>query len=64
MKMIPLGRSGLSVPDLCLGSMTWGTQTPEPQPTHRSTWASITAWNFIDTATMYPVNPATPETVG
>ena len=28
MKMNPLGRTGMAVSELCLGTMTFGTQTP------------------------------------
>ncbi|VAV90904.1 Tas protein, an NADP(H)-dependent aldo-keto reductase, partial [hydrothermal vent metagenome] len=34
MKMKMLGRSGMMVSELCLGSMTWGTQTP-PEDAHK-----------------------------
>lgn len=29
MKMKPLGRTGLNVTDICLGTMTWGVQNTE-----------------------------------
>ncbi|QBF31154.1 aldo/keto reductase [Thalassococcus sp. S3] len=64
MKMNPLGRTGLMVSELCLGSMTWGTQNSEAEghaQIDRSLEAGI---NFIDTAEMYPVNPISAETVG
>lgn len=31
MKMNPLGRTGLTVSELCLGTMTFSTQTPEAE---------------------------------
>ena len=31
MKMNPMGRTGLMVSELCLGSMTWGTQNTEKE---------------------------------
>jgi aryl-alcohol dehydrogenase-like predicted oxidoreductase len=64
MKMNPLGRSGLMVSELCLGTMTFGTQTPPDDAfaqIERSLEAGI---NFMDTAEMYPVNPIRKETVG
>ena len=64
MQMKPLGRTGLKVSALCLGSMTWGSQnTIEEghQQIDRSLDAGI---NFIDTAEMYPVNPVQAETIG
>ena len=64
MRMNPLGRTGLSVSEMCLGTMTFGTQT-SPQDAHaqidRALEAGIT---FIDTAEMYPVNPVRKETMG
>lgn len=64
MKMNPLGRSGLMVSELCLGTMTYGNQTP-PEDAHaqidRALDAGIT---FMDCAEMYPVNPVRAETVG
>ena len=64
MKMIPLGRTDLTVSQLCLGTMTWGTQTPEPDA-HRQIDTGLEAGiNFLDTAEMYPVNPVSAATVG
>lgn len=64
MKMNPLGRTGLMVSELCLGTMTWGTQTPEAAA-HRQIETALEAGiNFIDTAEMYPVNPVAKETIG
>ena len=64
MRMVPLGRTGLEVSDLCLGSMTWGTQTSE-EDGHRQIDASLAAGiNIIDTAEMYPTTPMAKETVG
>ena len=59
-----LGKSGLSVSDLCLGTMTWGEQTDE-KDAHDQINMSINAGiNFIDTAEMYPVCPLRAETTG
>ncbi|MEM9437064.1 MAG: aldo/keto reductase [Pseudomonadota bacterium] len=64
MKMKPLGRTGIDVTDYCLGTMTWGNQTPEADG-HRQMDAALAAGiNFVDTAEMYPVNPVTKETIG
>ncbi|MFU8865113.1 MAG: aldo/keto reductase [Rhodobacterales bacterium] len=64
MKMNPLGRTGLMVSELCLGTMTYGTQTPEADA-HRQIETALGAGiNFIDTAEMYPVNPVAKETIG
>ncbi len=64
MDFIPLGSTGISVSQLCLGTMTWGTQTPESDA-HMQIEASLDAGiNFVDTAEAYPVNPMRAETVG
>lgn len=58
-----LGRSGLSVSALCLGTMTWGEQNTEAEA-HAQLDASVAKGiNFIDVAEMYPVPPKT-ETFG
>ena len=31
MKMNPLGRTGMTVSEICLGTMTWGEQNTEAQ---------------------------------
>ncbi|RLJ60527.1 aryl-alcohol dehydrogenase-like predicted oxidoreductase [Litoreibacter meonggei] len=64
MKTVRLGRTDLMVSQLCLGSMTWGTQTSEVDA-HAQIDASLEAGiNFIDTAEAYPVNPMTKEGAG
>lgn len=64
MLQIPLGSTDISVSQLCLGTMTWGTQTPESDA-HEQIEASLDAGiNFVDTAEAYPVNPMTAETSG
>ena len=64
MQMNPLGRTGLNVSELCLGTMTFGSQTSETVA-HAQIDAALGAGiNFIDTAEMYPVNPVRRETVG
>ena len=64
MKTVRLGRTDLMVSQLCLGSMTWGTQTAEADA-HSQIDASLDAGiNFVDTAEAYPVNPMTKEGAG
>lgn len=64
MQMNTLGRTGLKVSELCLGSMTWGSQTTEAEG-HAQIDAALDAGiNMIDTAEMYPVNPVSRETAG
>ncbi|KMK68110.1 aldo/keto reductase [Puniceibacterium sp. IMCC21224] len=64
MKMNPLGRSGLMVSELCLGTMTFGNQTPEDEAHAQLDLALDAGINFVDAAEMYPVNPIAKETVG
>ncbi|NVK13707.1 MAG: aldo/keto reductase [Rhodobacteraceae bacterium] len=64
MKMNPLGRTGMKVSELCLGTMTFGTQTPEDEAHAQIGMALANGVNFIDTAEMYPVNPVSAETLG
>ena len=64
MKMIPLGRTDIVVSDLCLGTMTYGTQTDQADAFAQMDMAVDAGLNIIDTAEMYPVNPITAETQG
>ncbi|MGA0540915.1 aldo/keto reductase [Neotabrizicola sp. VNH66] len=64
MKMIPLGRTGLTVPELCLGTMTWGSQNTEAEGHAQADLALDRGVTFWDTAEMYPVAPVRAETVG
>lgn len=64
MKKNPLGRTGMEVSELCLGTMTYGTQTSEAEAHVQIDTALAAGINFIDTAEMYPVNPIRPETIG
>ena len=64
MKMNPLGRTGLTVSELCLGTMTFGNQTTEAGGHAQMDRALDAGINFVDTAEMYPVNPVRKETIG
>ncbi|MGE5469310.1 MAG: aldo/keto reductase [Bacteroidota bacterium] len=59
----PLGGSDLTVPDVCLGTMTFGEQTGEADAHAQLDYALAAGVNFIDTAEMYAVPPR-PETCG
>lgn len=63
MKYTKLGRSDLQVSEVCLGSMTWGSQNTEQQGFEQIDYALDQGINFIDTAEMYSVPPK-PETCG
>ena len=64
MNRIQLGRTGIEVSDYCLGTMTFGTQTPESDAHTQIDMALDAGIDFLDTAEMYPVNPVLAETVG
>ncbi len=64
MQMKPLGRTGIMVSDLCLGTMTFGTQTSEAEGHRQMDMALANGISFVDAAEMYPVNPISAETVG
>jgi len=64
MKMNRLGQTDMMVSELCLGSMTWGTQNTTQEGHAQIDMALDHGVNFIDTAEMYPVNPISAETVG
>ncbi len=59
-----LGPSGLDVSELCLGTMTFGTQTTEADSHRQIDMALAAGIDLIDTAEMYPVNPVRAETTG
>ncbi|SLN28328.1 aldo/keto reductase [Roseisalinus antarcticus] len=64
MKTIELGRTGIEVTDWCLGTMTFGNQTPEDDAHAQIDRALDAGINFMDCAEMYPVNPVAKETAG
>jgi aryl-alcohol dehydrogenase-like predicted oxidoreductase len=64
MQQIPLGQSGLTVSEFCLGTMTWGNQTPKSDAHRQIDMARDRGITFLDAAEMYPVNPVRPETLG
>ena len=64
MKTNPMGRTGVMVSELCLGTMTFGTQTSESEGHAQMDCALGNGINFVDTAEMYPVNPIAKETIG
>ncbi|WP_281966652.1 aldo/keto reductase [Roseovarius nanhaiticus] len=64
MKMNPLGRTGLMVTEICLGTMTWGSQNTEAEGHAQIDRALERGVNFVDTAEMYPTQPKIAETQG
>jgi aryl-alcohol dehydrogenase-like predicted oxidoreductase len=63
MQRRPLGRTGLEVSLICLGTMTWGQQNTEAQGHEQMDYALDRGVNFFDTAELYSIPPA-PETQG
>lgn len=64
MKTCLLGRSGIKVSQICLGSMTWGSQNSQSQAHAQLDHAVANGVNFIDTAEMYPTTPRLKQTTG
>jgi aryl-alcohol dehydrogenase-like predicted oxidoreductase len=53
-----MGRTGLKVSEVCLGTMTFGKQSDEPTAFAILDLAAGAGVNFIDTADVYPVPPS------
>jgi aryl-alcohol dehydrogenase-like predicted oxidoreductase len=58
-----LGRTGLKVSVICLGTMTWGRQNTQEEAFEQMDYAISQGVNFFDTAEMYAV-PPTEKTYG
>ncbi len=63
MQYRPLGRTGLSVSAIGLGTMTWGQQNTEEEGHEQMDYAVGRGVNFFDTAEMYSIPPQ-PATQG
>lgn len=63
MKYRKLGRTGLMVSEICLGTMTYGNQIDEVESSKLIAWALDAGINFVDAADMY-VDGQTEEIVG
>ena len=57
MEFSELGRTGLRVSKICLGTMTFGEQNSEAEAHQQMDYAITQGVNFFDTAEMYPVPP-------
>ncbi len=57
MQTRPLGRTGLSVTHICLGTMTWGEQNTEAEGHQQMDYAIDRGINFFDTAELYAIPP-------
>ncbi|WP_428031840.1 aldo/keto reductase [Ancylobacter sp.] len=63
MQYRPLGRTGLEVSSICLGTMTYGEQNTEAEGHAQMDAALDRGINFFDTAELYSIPPK-PETQG
>lgn len=63
MQFKTLGRTDLQVTDICLGTMTWGSQNSQEEGHDQIAMAREAGINFMDTAEMYAV-PGSPQTSG
>lgn len=63
MQFKPLADTGILVPEICLGTMTFGEQNTQAEAFQQLEYALDRGLNFWDTAEMYPVPPK-PETQG
>lgn len=59
----PLGKTGIDVSTLCLGTMTFGEQNSESEAFAQMNMALEAGINFFDAAELYPIPPR-PETQG
>jgi aryl-alcohol dehydrogenase-like predicted oxidoreductase len=59
-----LGHSKIKVSEICLGSMTWGSQNSQQEAHEQIDMALDCGVNFIDTAEMYPTTPLSKDTQG
>ncbi|HEY9078529.1 NADP(H)-dependent aldo-keto reductase [Magnetovibrio sp.] len=58
-----LGRTGMQVSRICLGTMTWGRQNSQEQAFEQMDYARDQGVNFFDTAELYATPPSA-ETYG
>ncbi|WP_075290317.1 aldo/keto reductase [Pararhizobium arenae] len=59
-----LGSADIKVSEICLGTMTWGSQNTEAEAHEQLDYAVAEGVNFFDTAELYPTTPLSPATYG
>jgi aryl-alcohol dehydrogenase-like predicted oxidoreductase len=57
MEKRPLGRTGMDVSVICLGTMTWGQQNTKTEGHEQMDYALDQGINFFDTAELYSIPP-------
>lgn len=57
MKFNPLAHTGIQLPEICLGTMTFGEQNTQAEAFEQLNYALDQGLYFWDTAEMYPVPP-------
>ncbi|MEM6627085.1 MAG: aldo/keto reductase, partial [Pseudomonadota bacterium] len=57
MEMRELGRTGVQVSAVCLGTMTFGQHNTEAEGHEQMDYARERGVNFVDTAELYSVPP-------
>ncbi len=62
MKMNRLGRTDILVSEICLGTMTWGSQNTRGEAYEQMDYVLDHGVNFFDTAELYPTTPLSAET--
>jgi aryl-alcohol dehydrogenase-like predicted oxidoreductase len=64
MRFNELGRTGIKVSEICLGTMTWGSQNSEAEAHEQMDYALDQGVNLFDTAELYPTTPVSDATQG
>lgn len=64
MRYKKLGNTEIDISQLCLGSMTWGTQNTSAEACEQIDYAIDNGINIIDTAELYPTTPLGADTQG
>lgn len=64
MRYKKLGNTDIDISQLCLGSMTWGTQNTLKDAIEQIDYSLDQGVNIIDTAEMYPTTPLSADTYG